>query len=238
MTIPFWSIGRGLGAIVAAIIGVGLLLAPAAEASISTYVTPSGATTGGGPVSATATFTTSTDDIKITLTNLQNNPTDVAQALSDLSFTLNTGQTTGTLTSSSGQERTVNGNGTFSNGPTGSTGWALDATSLHLNVLGTAIGPAHLLIGGPDASNVYSNANGSIAGNGPHNPFLTGTISFDITVVGVTAASLVNSATFSFGTTPGINVIGIPRVPEPATALLLGSGLVIVGALRWRRRRP
>ena len=237
MTILFWRIGRGLAVIGAVLIGVGLLLVPSAEASTSTYVLPGGSTAGGQPVSATATFVTSTDDITITLRNLQANPTSVIQNISDLAFTLSTGQTSGTLFSSSGQERTVNGDGTFSPGPTVATGWALDATALHLNVLGTAIGPAHTLIGDSGPGNLYSNANNSIAGNGPHNPFLSGTLTFDLHVVGVTVASLVDSVTFSFGTTAGTNVLGIPRVPEPATALLLGSGLVIVGALRWRRRR-
>jgi len=229
-----WMI-RGVLASLAA----SLLLAPAAEASISTYDIAAGTTVGGLPVSATVTFTTSTDDIKISLTNLQNNPTGVIQNLSDLAFTLDTGQTIGTLLSSSALLRTVNADGTFTNGGTASTGWELETSGsgLRLHVLGTPIGPAHTLIGGPDGSNLYSNANGSIAGNGPHNPFITGTATFDLQVLGVTTLSLVNSATFSFGTTEGNNVPGIrSRVPEPSTLLLLVSGLSIVGAMGWRRR--
>ena len=229
-----WMI-RGVLASLAA----SLLLAPAAEASISTYDIASGTTVGGQPVSATVTFTTSTDDIKISLTNLQNNPTSVIQNLSDLAFTLDTGQTIGTLLSSSALLRSVAGNGTFTDGGTASTGWELETSGsgLRLHVLGTAIGPKHTLIGGPDGSNLYSNANGSIAGNTPHNPFITGTATFDLQVLGVTTLSLVNSATFSFGTTEGANVPGIrSRVPEPSTLLLLVSGLSIVGAMGWRRR--
>jgi len=224
---------------VLASLAASLLLAPAAEASISTYDIAAGTTVGGLPVSATVTFTTSTDDIKISLTNLQNNPTGVIQNLSDLAFTLDTGQTIGTLLSSSALLRTVNADGTFTNGGTASTGWELETSGsgLRLHVLGTPIGPAHTLIGGPDGSNLYSNANGSIAGNGPHNPFITGTATFDLQVLGVTTLSLVNSATFSFGTTEGNNVPGIrSRVPEPSTFLLLVSGLSIVGAMGWRRR--
>ena len=239
MTILFWRTGRGLAVIGAVLIGVGLLLVPSAEASTSTYVIAPGTTVGGQPVSATATFVTSANDIQITLTNLQNNPTAVIQNLSDLFFTLDTGQNIGTLSSSSGLERTVNSNGTFTNGATVATGWQLETSGsgLRLHVLGTPIGPAHTLIGDSGPGNLYSNANNSIAGNGPHNPFLAGTLTFDLGVLGVTVASLVDSVSFSFGTTEGANVPGIPRVPEPATALLLGSGLVIVGALRWRRRR-
>lgn len=214
------------------------LVAPA-EASTSTYVIPGGTTVGGQPVSATATFVTSTNDLQITLTNLQNNPTSVIQNLSDLAFTLSTGQTVGSLLASSALERTVNGDGTFTNGSTVSTGWQLETSGsgLRLHVLGTPIGPAHTLIGDSGAGNLYSNAGGSIAGNGPHNPFITGTATFDIQIIGLIASSLVNSATFSFGTTEGMNVPGVPRVPGPATLLLLGSGLGIIGFRGWRRRQ-
>lgn len=216
-----------------------LWLATSAEASTSTYVIPGGTTVGGQPVSATATFVTSTNDLQITLTNLQNNPTSVIQNLSDLAFTLSTGQTVGSLLSSSALERTVNGDGTFTNGSTVSTGWQLETSGsgLRLHVLGTPIGPAHTLIGDSGAGNLYSNANGSIAGNGSHNPFITGTATFDIQIIGLIASSLVNSATFSFGTTEGANVPGVPRVPGPATLLLLGSGLGIIGLRGWRRRQ-
>src|SRR5713101_7925417 len=103
-----------------------LWLAPSAEASTITYVIPTGTTVGGQPVSATATFVTSANDLQITLTNLQNNPTSVIQNLSDLAFTLSTGQTIGSLLSSSALERTVNSSGIFSNGSTVSTGWELE----------------------------------------------------------------------------------------------------------------
>jgi len=216
-----------------------LWLATSAEASTSTYVIPGGTTVGGQPVSATATFVTSTNDLQITLTNLQNNPTSVIQNLSDLAFTLSTGQTVGSLLSSSALERTVNGDGTFTNGSTVSTGWQLETSGsgLRLHVLGTPIGPAHTLIGDSGAGNLYSNANGSIAGNGSHTPFITGTATFDIQIIGLIASSLVNSATFSLWTTEGANVLGVPRVPGPATLLLLGSGLGIIGLRGWRRRQ-
>src|SRR5262249_38675924 len=80
-----------------------------AHAGTITYVTPSGATSGGQAVDAEAVFTTGTHSLTITLTNLEANPTSVAQNLSDLSFTISGGSLTGaTLSSSSGQEITVN----------------------------------------------------------------------------------------------------------------------------------
>jgi hypothetical protein len=206
-----------------------------------TFVTPAGSSTGGGPVSAQAVFTTSLNTLNIVLTNLQANPTDVAQNLSDLSFTLSTGQTTGTLTSSSGMERTVNKGGTFTDGSVVSTGWQLGTSPLELDVLGTPVGPAHLIIGPPGASNLYSNANGSIAGNGPHNPFLTGPVMFTLDIPGVTVDSTVTAATFSFGTTAGINVPGMvphPFVPEPSSLMLVGVAVAGLAVRHGRRRRP
>jgi hypothetical protein len=200
------------------------------------------------PVSATATFTTGNGTVLITLTNTQVNPTSVVQNLSDLSFTVITGQTTqytGTLTSSSGFEWTVYSGGSFSNGSAVATGWALStvASQLELSLLGTATAPEHTIIGPPDILGTYSNANASIAGNGPHNPFLGGPVTFNLSVPGATADSTITSATFSFGTTAGNNVAGNDSpspspVPEPSALLLMGSGLLALGGrMRGRLRR-
>src|SRR5262249_28072461 len=105
--------------------------------------------------------------------------------------------------------------------------------ALRLHVLGTLIGPAHTIIGPPAGTGLYSAANGSIAGNGPHNPFLAGTVSFDLTG-SFLASTTVSSATFSFGTAEGNNVHAV--VPEPTTLLLLASGLVALGGLVGRKR--
>jgi hypothetical protein len=84
----------------------------AAHADLIIYGTPSGSTAGGQPVSAQAQFTTSAGELSIELTNLQANPTSVVQNISDLFFTISTGQLSGTLSSSSGTERSVAKNGT------------------------------------------------------------------------------------------------------------------------------
>ena len=202
-----------------------------------TFVTPPGSTTGGGPVNASATLTASSGVLTVMVTNLQANPTDVAQLISDIAFTT-TGAPTGTLTTSSGQEITVNGNGTATLGATVSTGWQLDSNTggnFHLSVLGTPTGPSHLIIGPSGPGGVYTNANGSIAGNGPHNPFLNQTATFTFSIPALNSVSQINSFTFSFGTTPGVNVPGTPGVPEPTSMLLLGTGLV--GIATGLRRR-
>jgi hypothetical protein len=221
-----------------------LFCSSAAFANTYTFATPTGSTdTALDPVSATATFTTGAGTLSITLNNTLANQKDAGQLLSDLFFTLSSG-TTASITNSSGVERTIASNGTFTDGASVSTGWVLTSAAgvYHLDGLnGAANVPAHEIVGGPDGSNVYSAANSSIAGNGPHNPFLAGNVTFNLAITGVTAATSVNSATFSFGTTSGDNVPGSPRVPSVpdggATLMLLGAGLAGLGTMRRFMKR-
>ena len=237
---------------IASLVGVALALLLAASigkpahAESITYFTPLGSTTGGGPVNAEADFTTAAGSNTITLKDLQANPKDVAQLVSDLSFTVgNGGSLTGsTQTGASSQELTVNGNGTFSIGANLTTvaavGWVYTTTSSTgtLDVLqgpGHA-GPAHLIIG-PPGGPTYANANGSIAGNGPHNPFLNQSATFTITAPNVSADTTITAATFSFGTTEGASLIpGVPTVPEPSSLVLGLVGLGVVGSIGVCRR--
>src|SRR5436305_4482599 len=55
--------------------------------------TPTGATTSGVAVTASAVITTGSDTVTVVLTNLQSNPTDVFQTISDFSLTLSGGFT-------------------------------------------------------------------------------------------------------------------------------------------------
>jgi hypothetical protein len=197
----------------------------------------------GQPVNASATFVTGTNTIGITVNNLLANPNDISQLISDLRFTLSGGLPAAgaTLASSSGTQITVNDGGTFVVGPTVSTGWSLTnpaPSTLYLNVLGTTTGPEHLIIGPAGPGNLYSNANGSIAPNPPHNPFLQSGATFNVSLTGVTANTTISSAFFSFGTTPGLlEVPGVPSgspgvgVPDGgATVMLLGLALFGLGA--------
>ena len=79
-----------------------LLGALCAFGNTITFVTPSGATVTDGAVSASADFTTGTDLLSISLTNLLTNIKSVGQGLSDLSFTFDTAVFGSALASSSG----------------------------------------------------------------------------------------------------------------------------------------
>jgi len=112
-------------------------------------------------------------------------------------------------------------------------GWTLTNTSAGTYYLdglnGAAATPANTIIGGA-AGNTYASANSSIAGNGPHNPFVAGTGHFVLSIAGVSASTNITSAIFSFGTASGNNTTGVNTpVPEPAYSfLLLGAGLAFV----------
>ena len=212
-----------------------------------TFVTPGGSTdTAGEAVNAQAIFTPGNGTLSITLDNLIVNQKSVGQDLSDLFFTLSNVTAGGSLTSSSGLERTVVFGGTFTDGSTVSTGWGFTVTGgvFHLNALVGGTAPTHTIIGAPDGSNLYSNANDSITGSamhtpGVHSPFLVGDVTFTLAIAGINSDTIVTGATFSFGTTAGDNVPGTPpTVPDSGTtSMLLGGALACLGVMRRYLKR-
>lgn len=219
-----------------------LSLSPAVRGQTTfTFSTPANSMVTDGAVSASATFVVSAGQVVITLKDLLSDPKSAGQLVSDLEFKLSGIMGSTTLSSSFAQQITINGNHSVTPGTTGSTGWGLGTfnsglilcTICPMNSGISGAGPAGEIIGpGP-----YPHANSSIAGNGPHNPFLKETATFTITNSSITAGTLVSSAIFSFGTTFGSDVTGVSTPspsPEPATLILFGTGLLFLAKVARR----
>jgi hypothetical protein len=210
-------------------------LTSAVKANTYTFDTSSGD-------SSEVVFVTSAGQLQITLKNLQVNPQSVSDCLSALGFGVSAG-TSASLNTSSGLERTIAADGSFTDGSTVATGWVLSGSvsSLLLDDLtGTGhAGPAHTVIGAPGGATYATGGSGSISGNGPHNPFLFGDVTFTLDITGLTDSSTVGNVVFQFGTTDGQGLVrGTPKVPSVpdggTTSMLLGSALV--GLQIFRRR--
>lgn len=228
-------------------------LASLANATTMTFATVSGSTLDSQPLYSQVKFETfDGGTLKVTLTNLIENPKSVIQNISGLQWKLDDGSAaSASIVSSSGRERTVNSNKTFTDGSVVSTGWALDPVGgmgYQLRGLGSGtVGPKHTIIGLPNASSLYANANGSIKGNGPHNPFLAGDVVFTLSIPGVDHNTRVqlDSVKFAYGTEAGRTVGALctggceppvhTETPEPSTWAMMLSGAALIAARFYKR---
>lgn len=236
-------------AVAALVLIAAATITPVARAQ--TFITPSGSSVGDGPVDGTATFTTGLNTITITIRDLEVNPTSVGQTINGVDFSLSNNKTAGSITSQDATLRTVTGTGagkySDAGSPTTSVGAANtwnyvtnNSQGSNLGVMVTSLGnmaAVPTVIGDPNASNAYSNGNGSITGN--HNPFLAGTVTIVLSVMGVDSSTTVTHMKFQFGTgaDEGPDVTGdLVSTPEPSTIVIAGLGALGFIGFGLRRR--
>jgi hypothetical protein len=198
-------------------------------AHANTWTTPDGATVDGLPVAASANIVNNFGTTyTVTLTNLETNPTSVAQVLSGLAITFQN-QVVPIAPFYQGKVVTVAANGAVT--PAGSIygemgPWVMTSNKAFTVAIVFASAAAATMIGPPGPDGSYSNANGSIAGNGPHNPFLSSlTWSFElIPVTGDTGP--ITGVNFSFlGNGQAATIAGIEgTIHAAANESVLVSG--------------
>ena len=230
-------VNRGRWAVVVGVTAVALL--GSSKPSFGQDFAANGALDGHS-ISATAHFVAGINSVSITLVNLQANPVSVIQAISGILFTAT--DAGASLTSGTGFQTPVASyisiarGGTVTPAAAPANNWLLgsSAGTYHLNALcgppTQCGGPSGLIIGpGP-----YTNANGSIGGNRPHNPFIDQTATFTIALLGATAQTVISNVVLTFGT-DGARV-GATLVPIPAAVWLFASGVLALFGVAQRRR--
>jgi hypothetical protein len=241
-----------------AALGMSVVLGvPVAQATVITF--QASGSDSDGALAGSATFTTHTGFIDITLSNLLTTSTfhNQGQALSDLVFTLSNAPGTHTGDAASGQLGNIASSGavTYTSGsparflgegplpPDGQGSFSISGNTITMEAIGGGQ-PSQMIVpfvadGGGFASVVNGITN--------FNPYTIGLASFKLDLSGVTENTTVLAASFSFGTGPDISLAdtvcttcgggGTQLVPEPTSLLVLGSSLLILGLITSRRRR-
>lgn len=200
----------------------------AVQPAVANAITFTGTGTG---LSASAAFTTNAGLLSVTITNLDSAATIISagQAVSDLSFTLSNAPGTLGTTTATGTFATFSGTATptFAAGspvrwlgqgppPPGGQGFfSIVGNTITMEAIGGGQ-PSQMIL---PTGTTYPAANASIT-NGVFSPYVDGPATFTLALSGVTAATTINSATFSFGTGPDTFIPG-----DAVTGPVVGAGL-------------
>ena len=140
------------------------------------------------------------------------------------------------LTSKTGIERTVAGDGTFvDTGSAQNLTWSLTSQGSGNYQLDFSPDATDAILG-PPSSGSYAGANSSIKGNAGHNPFAAITPIYVVTGAGITTNSTINVTHFLYGTGPDPANGTITYSPEPSTLVLMCLGAAIVAFRRkWSK---
>ncbi len=215
------------------------------QASTITYSVVSTDTVGDA-VSATAMFTLdNSGDLTLTLSNLESNEIDVGQAITGIKFNLSTLTGTASPSAETGDNITVNSKTSLTDNGVGALTDLWTASTSLPTVTLTALGsgqPKSIILG-PETGGEYPDANGSIAGNSAHNPFVDGSATFTFTglsgLTDRTISAILSSVQIGFGTAGNdyIPATVSSSTPEPASVMLfIGGGLGLL-ALKRRKRQ-